>query len=86
MPAIVPSNSRMIPEEIRQRFTAISLMLSPFAFILGIMPLLALYAIACVLRGEPRLVAYADSGNGLRRLAMQHLRPQMNSPLKRNFN
>ena len=56
----------MIPEEIRERFTAITLIRNPSAFILGIMPLLALYAIARVLRGEPRMAGYADSGNDLR--------------------
>ncbi len=55
----------MIPDEIRQRFTAITLILNPSAFILGIKPLLALYAIGRVLRGEPRLVAYTDSGTDL---------------------
>jgi len=52
----------MIPDEIRQRFAAITLIFSPFAFILGIMPLLAFYAIARVLRGEPRIL----SGNAPR--------------------
>ena len=64
-PAILPSNSRMTSDEIRQRFTAITLILDPFAFIFGIAPLLALYEIARVLRGEPCLIAYADSGNDL---------------------
>jgi hypothetical protein len=63
----------MIPDEIRERFTAITLIFNPFAFMLGIAPLLSLYAIACVLRGEPRMVAYADSGKELRRLAMQQV-------------
>jgi hypothetical protein len=72
-PAILPSKSRMIPDEIRERFTAITLMRNPSAFILGIASLLALYAIAHVLRGEPRLVDYADSGTDLRRLIMQQL-------------
>jgi hypothetical protein len=35
----------MISDEIRQRFTAATLLLNPFAFILGVMPLLARYAI-----------------------------------------
>jgi hypothetical protein len=43
----------MISDEIRQRFTAITLIRNPFAFILGTMPLLALYAIGGVLGGEP---------------------------------
>ena len=64
--AILPGNSRMIPDEIRKRFTAITLILNPFAFIVGVAPLLAFYAIARVLRSEPRLGAYADSGNDLR--------------------
>ena len=55
----------MTSDEIRQRFTAITLILDPFAFIFGIAPLLALYEIARVLRGEPCLIAYADSGNDL---------------------
>ena len=59
-PAILPSNSRMIPDEIRERFTAITLNPNPFAFIVGIMPLLAFYAIARVLRSEPCLVDYAE--------------------------
>ena len=58
--AILPSNSRMIPDEIRQRFTTTTLVLNPSALILGAMPLLALYGIECVLRGDPRMVAYAD--------------------------
>ena len=43
----------MIPDEITQRFTAITLIFNPIAFIVGIMPLRALYAIARGLRGEP---------------------------------
>jgi hypothetical protein len=65
----------MIPEEIRDRFNAITLIRNAFAFIFGIAPVLALYAIARVLRGERCQVAYADSGTDLRRLAMQRLRP-----------
>jgi len=85
-PAILPSNSRMIPDEIRQRFTAITLILNPSAFILGIAPLLALYAIAHVLRRKSRMVACADSGNALRRLAMQQLRPDPQRVFRsRNF-
>ena len=75
-PAILPSNSRMIPDEIRQRFTTITLILNPFAVILRTMPLRALYAIARVLRGEPRPGAYADSGSDLRRSAMRRPDPQ----------
>jgi hypothetical protein len=60
-PAILPSNSRMNPDEIRQQgFTAITLILNRFAFILGIMLLLVIYSIGRVLRGEPRMVAYAQ--------------------------
>jgi hypothetical protein len=55
-PAILPSNSRMISDEITQRFTAITLIFNPIAFIVGIMPLRALYAIAGVLGGEPHMV------------------------------
>jgi hypothetical protein len=73
-PAILPSNSRMIPDEIRQWFAVITLIPNPFAFIFGIMPLLAFYAIARVLCSEPRPGAYADWGTELRRLAMQQLR------------
>jgi hypothetical protein len=51
----------MIPNEIRERFTAITLIRNTFAFIFGIAPLLALYAIRRILRGEARVVAYADS-------------------------
>jgi hypothetical protein len=65
----------MIPDEIRERFPAMTLILNPFAFIFGITRLLARYAIARLLRGDPRLAAYADSGNDLRRLVMQQLRP-----------
>ena len=65
----------MIPDEIRERFTEMTVILGPFAFILRIVPLLALYAIGRVFRGEPRLVAYADLGNDLRPLIMQQLRP-----------
>ena len=64
----------MSPDEIRERFTAITLIRNPSSFIFGITRLLALYAIARVLRGEPRVVGYADSGNDLRRLVMQQLR------------
>jgi len=35
----------MIPDEIRERFTTITLILNPSAVILAIAPLLALYAI-----------------------------------------
>jgi hypothetical protein len=51
----------MIPDEIRQRFTAITLILNPSASTFGITPLLALYAIGRFLCGEPRtfpLVTY----------------------------
>ncbi len=44
----------MSPDEIRERFAATTLILYPFAFTLGIAPLLILYAIGRVLRGEPR--------------------------------
>jgi len=33
-PAILPSNSRMIPDEIREKFAATTLIVNPFAFIL----------------------------------------------------
>jgi hypothetical protein len=65
----------MSPDEIGETFTAITLILNPFAFLLGAMPLLALYAIGRVLRGEPCLVAYGDWGTDLRRLITQQLRP-----------
>jgi len=54
-PAILPSDSRMIPDEIRDRFNAITLILNPFAFILGTMPLRAVYGIGWALLGEPRM-------------------------------
>jgi len=73
-PTILPSNSRMIPDEIRERFAAIALIRNAFAFIFGIAPLLALHAIGRVLRDEPRLVGYPDSGTDLRRLVMQQFR------------
>ena len=65
----------MIPDEIRQRFTAITVWKrggerAPHK------PLLALYAIGRRLRGEPRMVAYGDWGTDLRRLAMQQLIPE----------
>ena len=69
----------MIPDEIRERFAAITLIRNPFAFILGTMPLLAFYAIARVLRSESRPVAHADSGNSLRRLITQQLGPDPQS-------
>ena len=50
----------MIPDEIRQRFAAVTLTRNPPAFIVGIMPLLPLRAIGRVLRGEPRMIAYAQ--------------------------
>jgi hypothetical protein len=75
-PAILPSNSRMISDEIRQRFAGITLILNPSAFIFGIALLVAFYAIARVLRGEPRPGAYADSGRDLRRPAMRRPDPQ----------
>ena len=51
----------MISDEIRERLTETRILLNPSAFILGIAPLLALYAIRRILRGEARVVAYADS-------------------------
>jgi hypothetical protein len=76
-PAILPSNSRMISDEIRQRFTAITLIRNAFAFIFGIAPLLALCAIARVLRGERRQVAYGDPGTDLRPLVVQQLKSDL---------
>jgi hypothetical protein len=76
----------MIPDEIGERFTTITLILNPFAFIPGIVPLLALYAIGRVLHGEPRMLAYADSGTDLRRLVTQQLRPDPQRVFRsRNF-
>ena len=44
-----------------------TLILNQSAFIVGFVPLFALYAIGRGLRGEPRICAYADSGTDLRR-------------------
>jgi len=64
----------MISDEIRERFTETTVLLYPFAFILETMPLLARYDIARVLRREPCIFTYADSGTDLRRLELQQLR------------
>ena len=65
----------MTPDEIRDRFNSITVWKrggerAPHK------PLLALYAIGRVLRGEPRLAAYADSGTELSDYKSSDKRPE----------
>jgi hypothetical protein len=69
-PAILPSNNRMTPDEIRERFTAITVWKRGSERALQ-KPLLALYAIGRVLRGEPRMAAYGEIDRDLGKLLIE---------------
>ncbi len=61
----------MNPDEIREKFSAIAVW-KRGSERAPPKPLLALYTIGRVLRGEPRMVAYIDTGTDLRRLIMHN--------------